>query len=537
MFKYNNTHIFTGYLKQFLASFNLPACKIYTQEFAKYLERHNQEDPRIIQSFDLHGKQGQLLKSVRVNYLKGNELYNYFGLENPSWQRSSDMFYSSDKTRQGLTINLNSAGPSYDTATHTYLGEYLRFLRDYHGVNLMSLYNCFTDKICNNIYYKHTIKMANTSFDKNLAADNTNPKFINTTTVFDSQDPSYKIYAIPVKLFAEYTFALDCDQGIELFCGFYKATLDTSEKAKDFAAKTYIKVGKTLFNQPFVYDKLNKNNWLPYSDFIELPNGTKQINNDIFTRYDIVSRERDLRLFIKIPVSCKSSIVILEGDYRNFNDFKYIPVLYNKNNAIFNPDIDAPEDKKTIWTYYQNKNLLNFNTVRRSSSGNGDGVDLNNYDFRPISKLQLLAFNTGESYPFADRLIEYLSGSVITPIDEVPDNIKRAQHVMAQNQNYFQIEGLWENKMQSLIYDSMMNSGPTKVVNERLTDAHSGNNPNNYGYHPRLGKVSRSSLYDVLGYVDKDAEKWYVSWENKNGEAQVKNSIQNVDIYNGLYDI
>lgn len=535
MFRYNNTHIFTGYLKQFLASFNLPACKIYTHEFAKYLEQHNQEDPRVIQSFDLYGQQDQLLKSVRVNYLKGNELYNYFGLENPSWQRSSEVFYNSDKTRQGLTINLNSSGPNYDTVTHIYLGEYLRFLRDYHGINLMSLYNCFTDKICNNIYYKHTIKMFNTSFDRSLALDTTNPKFIETTTVFDSQDPSYKLYAIPVKLFAEYTFALDCDQGIEMFCGFYKTTLDTSEKAKKFAAKTYVKVGKTLFNQPFIYNKLAINNWLPTCDFVERADGTKQLNNDIFTRCDIINREHDLHLFIKVPVSCKSSIAILEGDYRNFNDFKYAPVLYNKNNMIFDPVTDDPEKKITIWTYYQNKNLLNFNTVRKSAGG--DEIDLNNYDFKPISKLQLLAFNTGESYPFADRLVEYLSGSAITPIDEVPDNIKRVQQVMVQNQNYFQIEGLWENKMRNLIYDSMINSGPIKVVNEKLTDLHSGHNPNNYGYHPRLGKVSRSSLYDVLGYVDKDAEKWYVSWQNKNGEAQVKNSIQNIDIYNGLYDI
>jgi hypothetical protein len=130
-----------------------------------------------------------------------------------------------------------------------------------------------------------------------------------------------------------------------------------------------------------------------------------------------------------------------------------------------------------------------------------------------------------------------LSGSAITPLDEIPDNIKRVQQVMNQSGQYFDIEGLWENKMQNILYDYVMNSGPIEVnsATGKLVDKRRG-------LHARLGHTNKSMLYDVLGYVDKDTEKWYASWKKANGkngkaEAQIKDNIQNVDIYNGLYDI
>ena len=125
---------------------------------------------------------------------------------------------------------------------------------------------------------------------------------------------------------------------------------------------------------------------------------------------------------------------MLEGDFRGYNDFKYIPSKQNKS-----------------WEYKLNHTIINFDNKN----------DLNStYCFKPISRLQLLSFNTGESYPFADRLVEYLTGSAILPIDGIKDNIKRAQKVMNQNNHYFRINGLWENQMQKIIYDYIVNAGP-----------------------------------------------------------------------------
>ena len=70
-------------------------------------------------------------------------------------------------------------------------------------------------------------------------------------------------------------------------------------------------------------------------------------------------------------------------------------------NKIFTPQITF------------NKTVLNFDE------------DINN--IKLITPLQLLYLNTGESYPFADRLIEYLVGNAITPLDTLGDNIKRVK--------------------------------------------------------------------------------------------------------------
>ena len=93
--------------------------------------------------------------------------------------------------------------------------------------------------------------------------------------------------------------------------------------------------------------------------------------------------------------------------------------------------------------------------------------------------------NTGESYPFADRLIEYLVGNAITNEDEIADNIKRVQKVLNENSNEITYYGLWEDKIRPIVY--------------------------NYMNNPDL-KCNKSSMnHDILGFIDKDVEKNYVA--------------------------
>lgn len=512
MLTFNNTHIFTGYLKQLLSTYQLPTCKVYTSDFAQHYESTGSEDPRIVES--IHTLSANR-PATQVNYIKSNGIYRYFcdyknSSNKPKWEKTAISVFEPNRHILGLTKTLNSYGNVYDTKTHEYLGDYLRFLRDYYDVNLMSMYNCFTNKIYNNVHCVLEEEVRKDTLDGKETTTIIRPKL-----KISSYDPDYHIYAFPVKLFSNYTIALDCSKGIELFCGFYRTSLDISSmRNQDLIKRTYRKVTPTLFSQPFLYDALDVKNWTREYELesIDELDGTKRLlDSSTISRLDILNREQDLKLFLKVPTSCKSSIVVLEGDYIGFNDSMYLP--------------QTDTTGKVTWKYQINSWITNFDKEQPDL--------LNTCIFKPISKLQLLAFNTGESYPFADRLIEYLVGSAITPLDEVSDNIKRTQNVIRQNGHRFSIDGVWENKIQKIIYDQLMNAGPIEldqagsVVDKRQ------------GVFNRLGHSTRSIFYDILGYVDKDAEKYYASWaltkDKKN--LVIADTIQNTDIYNGLYDL
>lgn len=517
MLQFNNNHIFTGYLKQFLSSFNLPTCKIYTAEFEKYYSEHGYEDPRVIESNAPIKINNEIRPATGITYLKDGCVQQYFwdnasDVQAKYWKANKTVHYNGNKIL-GLTKTLKNPTTLYNYQTHEYLGEYLRFLRDYENINLMSLYNCFSNRLCNNI---------KTSLEGTHSQN---------TIEINTYDTNYKIYMLPVKLFEKYTIAIDCYQGVELFCGIYNETLDTSVKAKSLMKKTYVKVPKTLFNQPFIYDKLAIGYWGWTAD----PRALE--DTATFLRSELALRESELKLFIKVPATNTSSIAILAGDYRNYNDS-----MFTFSTA-------------QGWQYTANSTLVNFETKPGTSL-----PDINSREFTPISKLQLLALNTGISYPFADRLIEYLIMNTIVPNDATPDNIKRLQKVMEECGNSFKISGVWEPKMQMILYDYLMNGGkftlaPPLQDNEGCTLLDKSNNklfsksinPNvvinqRTGNLRQMGQGMRSEFYDVLGYADKDAEKLYASWtvetNKKTGKKQVvaKTTLENVDIYSNLYN-
>lgn len=101
----------------------------------------------------------------------------------------------------------------YDSYTHEYLGDYLRFKRDYLGINLMSLYNCFSNRICSRLSI--SAKLGN-----------------NVEINFDTSNSEYKIYMLPAKLNKDYTIAIESDIPVEICCAVFGKYQDTRKNYK-----------------------------------------------------------------------------------------------------------------------------------------------------------------------------------------------------------------------------------------------------------------------------------------------------------------
>jgi hypothetical protein len=393
MFNYNDNNIFSGYIKQLLSSFNLPTIRVVKQGI--FLNKENY----------------YIYNNKIIKVLKDIDLRNTttVKLESTDYSIITDFTWGTKQTTNPKNLNFSRklliTNNYYGTYTHEYLGDYLRFLKDYKQLNLMSLYNCFSNTLVNNLSI-------------NYGKDTSN------NTLYFKTGQGYKVYKIPIRCFENYTIAIESAVPIELCCGYYGKTQLVDDNV--IGISTYQKLNQCQFSKPFLYNKLLTLNLTP-------------------------EQEKNLYLFIKLPFNNKSSIVVLEGNYCSFNNF-----IFNTTNNSVGP----------LLKY--NRSVLNF-------ENDNEAIDV-----ALVSNLQLLKLNSGTSYPFADRLPEYLVGHTITNCDAIADNIKRVQ-VSLQNKfdkntnmyNSFNY-GIWQNKYRFYIY-SLANQN-------NLLD----------------------TKQDILGYVDKD---------------------------------
>lgn len=326
-YNFNDQNIVTGYIKELLHNFNLPVVPIYTKDTILYENRTYINDISFCKALN-----GSLVSNIP--YLYGRKYLN-------------------------LTSNLDIKSNLYDTETHEYLGNYLRFIRDYNKINLMPLYNCFSNRKLENVNEDFTIR------DKNT--------FENKKYTINTYSGNSIYYLIPVKFNKEYTVAINCISQYDIFCVLYKNGIINQVKEngnvsyEKLISNTLTKVSGSTFYNPFIY-------------------------KTSYDASDLWQMENCLYMVIKLPKNISSSIVILEGNYLDITK----PIGSNISSQNFN---DSGE-------------LLLPKTIDNS--------------LLP-TKLSLLTVNNNISYPFADRLVEYLLNNVIASKETIEYNILRLQ--------------------------------------------------------------------------------------------------------------
>ncbi len=212
--------------------------------------------------------------------------------------------YSFGDKINGITTSFTSPISYYDSDTHRYLGEYLRSIKGYYGLNLLPFYNCFNNKYGSDFYL--------TVVGNNLK--------LNTETIPDS----HKILLVPVRFNKTYTIAVDSTKQVIITPVLYgNKGLASGTVITDIANKL-ITNGKT-------YDSLSFKSPILF--------GTDNFDTDNIDLY--YSYEKFLYLAIQLPESVSSNIVVLEGDYthtdvwdKQINDLDPGSKNYLDNNLI-----------------------------------------------------------------------------------------------------------------------------------------------------------------------------------------------------------
>ena len=255
-------------------------------------------------------------------------------------------------------------------------------------------------------------------------------------------------------MFQNYTIAIESTAPVEIVCDLYgdNHEINIEDAVRDKLLRlTYKKFNSLRFNTPVVYDKLFD---------IKVGDLNSRVADD-----NLFSGHPNLYMFIKLPFRNNSSIVILEGSYSGANDFT-LPSPFS----------------------LQSNNYSEFN-FNRDEVGSKEFSNMSG-----ISKLQLLAVNSGTSHPFSDRLVEYLVDNVITSADTIPDNITRIQKIL--NDNYEKSrESEFEINIPGIKFEDMLYLG---IWNDRYKETL-------YSFAKYKGLLNVT--YDVLGYCDKDVEK------------------------------
>lgn len=176
--------------------------------------------------------------------------------------------YTFGKQSRGFTENYISTYVYYDSETHKRLGDYLRCLQAYYSLNLMPLYNCFSNIYVNDID-------------------------LSTGRLTEVENPAYKTTLIPIKYNKNYTLYLNSNVPVHV-----KPVLYDKNVLRD-ADDDIILADDTLSSRRVSWISYDQ----PYSYRLRCEDKAK------------LGYERFLYLAVQIPVNNTSPITVIEGEH------------------------------------------------------------------------------------------------------------------------------------------------------------------------------------------------------------------------------
>ena len=446
MFKYNESSMVCAFIQNLLRNKYIPTVPIIKDMVVKV-----KEEDKNIRVEDIENKLPN-----NTNYIKNNDIYI---------KTSSNIKYIGNlefgKKYLNITSNYIPTCNYYSTELHEWLGRYLRAFSDYYKIDLMAFYNCFSNRLLENVGLPITIKEDNNNGNNQI---NKLEKTKNIKTIAGTDEPSTEgpttgnNEGITNEEIADWYVMNIINSNTQITC--FPIRPNTN-----YTIKLYGNVSGNIIAQPIYF---NGNDFLQIESIVRNQNNVKILpcTGQVTYRYDLdIESEND-------------------GDvYTEYEDYirnqKYLYLILQIPQLIGDLRISVIEESEYFNTL--NKTLLNLG-----------GIDYN--------------------VPFSDRLLEYLTENVITRIDKIKQNISRVQEIIKSSSfnnrynekpigdiktgkgiepvppynniettdsSYTGVRGIYDDSMRAYIYNSLINK---QIVPDNL-------------------------LMDFNGYVDKDVEQ------------------------------
>ncbi len=267
MFQFNSDNILTGFIKELLKDNYIPTLPIWNKNKKLIKNQYYIYNSNIIKATENYNPK-------EIEYIENRDSINwtsYFKIIKP---------YFRNEKMNNFNSNYISYISGYDSETHKHLGDYLRMLRDFDGIDLMQYYNCFNNIYSDNLRIKQNSETTIIDYNKSINDDNI-------------------VTLVPIKFDQDYTIYINARNSIQIMPCLYDGinlieNIDINAKCEN--------INYCSYNQPYHYKGIESSIIKPGIWDVETSN---------------LNWERYLYLLIQMPKALNQNILILEGDYSN----------------------------------------------------------------------------------------------------------------------------------------------------------------------------------------------------------------------------